>query len=119
MTTLSERDQHGRFEPGNSGGPGRPKRAVEKEYLAVISETCSVEEWRAIVELAVKQAKNGQEKAREWLASYLVGKPAAIAPTLNGLAVAELAGADEVELEAMERQGALHLRRLLAEAGLH
>lgn len=46
-------------------------------------------------------------KAREWLASYLVGRPDGAAATLHTLAVDELAGADPVQQDA-------NLARLLA-----
>ena len=93
-----------RFAPGNPGGPGRPRRQTERAYLAIISEACPPEAWRQIVELTVKQAKNGQEKAREWLASYLVGKPEHPATTLHGLAVEEETGTDPIASDAKERR---------------
>ena len=106
VTNASDgkRSSSGRFEPGNLGGPGRPQLQTERAYLAIISEACPPEAWRQIVELAVKQAKNGQEKAREWLASFLVGKPVHAAPTLHGLAVEEETGTDPVASDAKERQ---------------
>ncbi len=79
-----KRNSNGRFEPGNPGGPGRPQRQTERAYLAIISEACPLGAWRQIVELAVTQAQNGQEKAREWLASFLVGKPRTRRPRYAG-----------------------------------
>ncbi len=35
---TKECDMNGRFIPGNSGGPGRPRRAVELDYLAVLGD---------------------------------------------------------------------------------
>jgi hypothetical protein len=68
-----DRDERGRFVAGNGGGPGRPRRAIEREYLAVISEAVSLDDWREIVAHAVDVAKQGDDKARAWLAKYVVG----------------------------------------------
>lgn len=67
------RDERGRFVAGNAGGPGRPRRAIEREYLAVISEAVTLDDWRAIVAHAVDVAKQGDDKARAWLAKYVIG----------------------------------------------
>ncbi len=87
--------QTGRFLPGNPGGPGRPRRAVEADYLAVLSEAVPMERWRKICETARDQAVAGDAKAREWLGSYLAGKPTGYA--LRRLAAAELEAAAPVE----------------------
>jgi hypothetical protein len=71
----TDRDARGRFLPGSPGGPGRPRRAVETDYLAALSEAVPLERWREIVETAVDQAVAGDAKARDWLGSYLAGKP--------------------------------------------
>jgi hypothetical protein len=56
-----------------------------------LSATVSLEDWRAIVQAAVASAKDGDAKAREWLARYLLGeKPL----TLTALAADEAAGLD-------------------------
>lgn len=68
------RDNHGRFVKGGSGGPGRPKRATEQEYLATLSEAVSLTDWREVVTRAVSDAKSGDAKAREWLTKYLIGE---------------------------------------------
>ena len=90
--------QNGRFLPGNPGGPGRPRRVIEADYLAALSEAVPMESWRAIIAKAVEQARDGDAKAREWLSNHLVGKPTGDA--LLKLAAAELAGYDPVEDEA-------------------
>jgi hypothetical protein len=90
--------QNGRFLTGNPGGPGRPRRAIEADYLAALSEAVPIEAWRAIVAKAVEQARDGDPKAREWLGSYLAGPPSGDA--LFKLAAAELAGYDPVEDKA-------------------
>lgn len=68
-----ERDRNGRFAPGNAGGPGRPRRAVEQEYLAVLSDELPVSRWRKIAQKAIEDAENGDWRAREWLAKYVLG----------------------------------------------
>lgn len=77
-----------------------PTRNTERTYLAAISEACSPETWREIVARTVEDAKAGDAKARDWLASCLVGRPGNDAATLHALAVDELAGADPVRQDA-------------------
>jgi len=98
--TETGRAQGGRFAPGNPGGPGRPRRETERAYVAIMAEACPPETWRAIVESAVRDAGQGDRYAREWLASYLMGRPSGDAVTLHQLAVNELAGSDPVERDA-------------------
>lgn len=62
--------------------------------------SCSTDDWAAIVKRAVSDAKNGNVKAREWLAGYLLGIPDSRAPSLFRLAVDEEAGVDRVLQEA-------------------
>jgi hypothetical protein len=67
-------DKNGRFAVGNSGGPGRPRRPVEREYLRALNEAVSLDDWKDVVRGALTQAKEGDAKAREWLARYLIGE---------------------------------------------
>jgi hypothetical protein len=92
----AERTARGQFAEGNPGGPGRPRRATERAYLAALSDACPPETWREIVARAVADAKDGDAKARSWLAAYLVGQPDSMAATLHALAVDEALGADPV-----------------------
>ena len=91
----NNRDSRGRFAGGNRCSPGRPKRVTERHYLDVMQVACSPETWREIVEKAIVDAKNGDAKAREWLASYLVGKPEGLAPTLKRMAIEDAAGIED------------------------
>lgn len=112
---TEDRNNSGRFQPGNVGGPGRPRRETERAYLAIIAEACPPEAWREIVQRAVKQATVlGDPVARAWLANYLVGKPAHEAATLHTLAVEEEAGADPVGLEAKQRRSTDQYLELMA-----
>ena len=61
---MSDRTPKGTFAQGNKGGPGRPRRAVEADYLAVLSEAVPLDTWREIVSTAVTHAKTGDDKAR-------------------------------------------------------
>lgn len=96
-------DENGRFANGNLGGPGRPRRAIERQYLAAISEACPPDAWREVVDRAVADAKQGDHQARAWLGKYVLGeKPI----SLLDLAAAEargLAPDDEVR-DASVRQ---------------
>jgi hypothetical protein len=69
------RHDNGRFALGNRGGPGRPRRDIEANYLAVLGEAVPIETWGAIVTKAVDQALDGDAQARTWLSNYLIGKP--------------------------------------------
>jgi len=110
---MDGRDGRGRFAPGNVGGPGRPRRDTERAYLSALAEACPPERWRAIVQRAVTDAEGGDAKAREWLGTYLLGKPAGEAPTLHALAVQEATGHDPVQAAvAMARRLDEHLREL-------
>jgi hypothetical protein len=70
---ADDRNPNGTFAPGNPGGPGRPRRAVEREYLSALVEAATLPDWRLIVQRAVADAKGGNAKAREWLSKYLLG----------------------------------------------
>jgi hypothetical protein len=69
------RHDNGRFALGNRGGPGRPRRTVEAQYLTALREAVSLETWNKVCETAVAQAVAGDAKAREWLAHYVIGRP--------------------------------------------
>jgi hypothetical protein len=94
----THRDTNGRFAVGNSGGPGRPRRAVEANYLAALSEAVSVRKWKKIVEKAVKDALAGDRHAREWIGDYVLGKPDH--EKLLELAAKEMVGFDSVGARA-------------------
>jgi hypothetical protein len=70
---MSDRNTNGTFAPGNPGGPGRPRRGVERRYLAAFAEAVSLDDWREVVGKAVADAKAGNAKARDWLSKYLLG----------------------------------------------
>ncbi len=67
------RDKHGRFQVGNAGGPGRPRRAIEREYIGAVSEAVSIDDWRGIISKAREDALAGDHQARQWLTHFLIG----------------------------------------------
>jgi hypothetical protein len=81
------RGSNGRFAIGNSGGPGRPRREVERSYLSALTKAVALEDWVAIIRRAVEDAIQGDAQARAWLSKHLVGDTA--------VSLAELA--EEVE----------------------
>ena len=101
----TDRTANGRFAQGNPGGPGRPPRQTEREYLRAMLAACTPDDWREIVGQVVEDAKGGDPKAREWLARYLVGAPTALTPMPS-----ELAAEDEVGHDPLRRD-AEHLSR--------
>jgi len=70
---MGDRNTNGTFAPGNPGGPGRPRRGVERQYLEAFAGAVTLDDWRAIIQRAVADAKAGDAKARDWLSKYLVG----------------------------------------------
>lgn len=69
------RDELGRYLKGHSGGPGRPKRKTEEHRLAELSDALSDADWREVCKAAIKQAKEGDRHAREWLSKHLLPIP--------------------------------------------
>ena len=64
------------FKPGQSGNPGgRPKKVSRSQLLAVMHETVTADDFQAIVNRAIEQAKNGNRFAREYLSLYMLGRP--------------------------------------------
>ncbi|MCZ7539122.1 MAG: hypothetical protein M5U29_04235 [Anaerolineae bacterium] len=117
--SKSERNPNGTFAEGNPGGPGRPSRATEREYMSIVMTACTLDDWCAIVERAVQDARNGDGAARAWLASYLVGKPSAshTAPRPTRVLAAELAEVDEVADEAAKMRHMSELDAMLNSLG--
>lgn len=71
---MAERNEKGQFVKGEyKGGPGRPPKEREDRYYSILMTACTYADWQRICEKAVSQAKMGDDKARKWLADYLVG----------------------------------------------
>ena len=99
----AKRDTAGRFQLGTAGGPGRPKRETEQNYLLALVDACPLSKWSEIVARAVEDATAGDDKARHWLASYLVGQPTTKAPAPSSALVGRMLGKDPVLDEAAHR----------------
>ncbi len=71
-------------------------RRTERDYLGVLLETVSLEDWQAVVSNALAAAKAGDAAARHWLGTFLLGRPAHPAPSPLTVVVGHLAGQDPV-----------------------
>ena len=56
-------------------------RRTEGDYMGVLLEAVTLNDWRAVVNNAKTLAQAGDPQARAWLAQYLMGKPEGKAPT--------------------------------------
>lgn len=71
-------------------------RRTEADYMGVLLDTVSLNDWRSVVNCALQAAKAGDAQARNWLAQYLVGKPEGTAPTPMNIVVNQLSAIDPV-----------------------
>jgi hypothetical protein len=71
-------------------------RRTESDYMGVLLDTVSLDDWRDVIAETLRLAKKGDPQARAWLAQYLVGKPEAQAPTPLAVVVNQWAGRDPV-----------------------
>ena len=71
-------------------------RRTESDYMTVLLDTVTLNDWRSVVKGALQAAKSGDAQARNWLAQYLVGRPEGKAPTPMKIVVQQLSGADPV-----------------------
>src|SRR5215831_11609535 len=69
-------------------------RRTEADYMGVLLDVVSLEDWRSVVVATLAAAKAGDPSARAWLGQYLVGKPAASAPAPLTVVVQQLSGCD-------------------------
>lgn len=75
--------------------PGRvAHRRTEGDYMGVLLEAVTLDDWRAVVNNAKTLAQAGDPQARAWLAQYLMGKAAGKAPSPLTVVVQQLNGAD-------------------------
>jgi hypothetical protein len=102
--TEIDRDDRGRFATGSAGGPGRPRRRIETDYLTALSDRVSMDAWSQIVGRAIEDAIAGDAKAREWLSRHLLPTPSAGALPLHDAAVEALTGVSKVDADAETAQ---------------
>lgn len=69
-------------------------RRTEGDYMGVLLDAVTLEDWRDVVNGAKAAAKAGDSQARAWLAQYLMGRPEGKAPTPLTVVVSQLNGAD-------------------------
>ena len=69
-------------------------RRTEGDYMGVLLEAVTLDDWREVVNNTKAMAKSGDPQARAWLAQYLMGKPAGNAPSPMTVVVQQLNGAD-------------------------
>lgn len=71
-------------------------RRTESDYMGVLLDTVTLNDWRSVVSGALQAAKAGDPQARNWLAQYLIGRPEGKAPTPMNIVVQQLNGVDPV-----------------------
>lgn len=69
-------------------------RRTEVDYMGVLLDAVTLDDWRGVVAGALRDAKGGDPQARNWLAQYLIGRPEGKAPTPLNIVVQQLNGAD-------------------------
>lgn len=57
----------------NANRSSKSRRPIEREYIATLNATVSLEKWEAICKRAADDAIAGDHKSREWLAKWLLG----------------------------------------------
>lgn len=71
-------------------------RRTEGDYMGMLLDTVTLDDWRDVVQGALQEAKSGDPQARTWLAQYLIGRPESKAPTALNVIVNQLTGNDLV-----------------------
>ena len=69
-------------------------RRTEGDYMGVLLDAVTLDDWRGVVAGALRDAKSGDPQARNWLAQYLIGRPEGKAPTPLNIVVQQLNGVD-------------------------
>ena len=101
--TMTQRKQQPALVKGTA-----THRRTESDYLSVLLDSVTLDDWRDVVSNTLEAAKGGDDKARAWLAQYLMGKPSTEAPAPLNVVVAQLSGADHL----VEKLSKPHLDRV-------
>lgn len=112
MTNKIVRGEGGRFAPGTSGGPGKPKsQFTVSDYEKVLRDNITPDEFWEMTKPVIEHIKK-TGSVRAWVAvtDRLMGKAAVVAPTaagnnLDGL-LAALAEVRQQRMEWEAREGA-------------
>ncbi|MGQ0618303.1 MAG: hypothetical protein ACT4QA_00055 [Panacagrimonas sp.] len=83
-------------------------RRTEGDYMGVLLDAVTLDDWREVVTATVAAAKVGDPSARVLLAQYLVGRPEAKAPAPLTVVVQQLSGRDPL----VERLAHQHIHRI-------
>lgn len=75
----------------------------EADYMGALLDTVTLDDWREVVTATVQAAKNGDHNARNWLGSYLMGRPDHKAPPPVTVVVNQLMGRDPVVTKLADR----------------
>jgi hypothetical protein len=70
-----DRDEHGRFVKGNSGGPGNPFARRTAALRQAFSEAISEDDLKTLAKRLLVQAQNGDVAAAKLVLAYAIGKP--------------------------------------------
>ena len=81
------RTKRGTFAPGNKHGRGAVPAATRGERLTALLSVVTVADWAAVCATAVKQARRGDWRARQWLSAYLLPLAVAAADTAQPVAI--------------------------------
>lgn len=71
-------------------------RRTEGDYMGVLLDAVTLDDWRGVVTGALQAAKGGDPQARNWLAQYLMGRAESKAPTPLNIVVQQLNGTDKL-----------------------
>jgi len=74
-------------------GPVKHRR-TESDYMSILLDVVTLEEWRTVVEAALTAARDGDARARNWLAQYLVGKSGTTASAPLEIVSRQVSGRD-------------------------
>jgi hypothetical protein len=70
-----DRDEHGRFVKGNSGGPGNPFARRTAALRQAFSEAVSEDDLKTLAKRLLVQAHSGDVAAAKLVLAYAIGKP--------------------------------------------
>ncbi len=73
-TSNGDRDERGRFLPGNGGGPGCPFGAQVERFRSALMAAVTPEDMTAIAHKLIGQAKAGDIRAASLLLDRVLGK---------------------------------------------
>jgi hypothetical protein len=74
VNAADERDERGRFLPGNPGGPGNPNVRRQAEYAAAVREAVTPERVAALMRRFLKAALEGDVAAARLVFDRVLGK---------------------------------------------